>query len=147
MSDAMSSDAHHTLEALDEAECLRLISPGGIGRLAYMGRYGLTVLPVNYVLHDGAIVFRTAQDSPTGEDLQTGIAHAEYQVAFEIDDIHETAREGWSVLIHGPAHHMTSDAEQASVLASGVEPWPGGPREQAIRITPARITGRRLRRS
>ncbi len=135
-----------TLETLDEAECLRLISPGGIGRLAYPGRYGLTVIPVNYVLHEGAIVFRTAQDSPTGEDLQTGIAHAEYQVAFEIDDIDQAAREGWSVLIHGPAHHMTSEAERASVLASGVEPWPGGPREHAIRITPTRIAGRRLRR-
>jgi len=30
------------LEQLDEAECLWLISPGGIGRLAYLGRYGLT---------------------------------------------------------------------------------------------------------
>ncbi len=133
------------LEGLDEAECLRLIAPGGIGRLAYSGRYGLTVLPVNYKLHEGAIVFRTAQDSPTGEDLQTGIAHAEYQVAFEVDEIDPAAREGWSVLIHGPAHHMTTEAERASVLDSGVEPWPDGVREHAIRITPRRITGRRLR--
>jgi nitroimidazol reductase NimA-like FMN-containing flavoprotein (pyridoxamine 5'-phosphate oxidase superfamily) len=135
------------LEALDEAECLRLISAGGIGRLAYSGRYGLTVFPVNYRLHEGTIVFRTAQDSPTGEDLQTGIAHADYQVAFEIDDIDPAAREGWSVLIHGPAHHMTTDAELAVVAESGVEPWPGGPREHAIAITPSRIAGRRLRRA
>ena len=132
------------LEPLDEAECLRLISPGGIGRIAFTGRYGLTVFPVNYRLHDGAIVFRTAQDSPTGEDLRTGIAHAEYQVAFEIDQIDQVTRDGWSVLIHGPAHHMSSDAELAAVLESGVEPWPGGSREHAISITPNRITGRRL---
>jgi nitroimidazol reductase NimA-like FMN-containing flavoprotein (pyridoxamine 5'-phosphate oxidase superfamily) len=135
------------LEHLDGAECLRLISPGGIGRIAYMGRYGLTVLPVNYKLHDGAIMFRTAQDSPTGEDLQTGIAHAEYSVAFEIDEIDPVRREGWSVLIHGPAHPMTTDAERASVEESGVVPWPGGEKERAIRITPNRITGRRLRQS
>jgi hypothetical protein len=133
------------LEHLDEAECLRLISPGGIGRIVYMGRYGLTVLPVNYKLYGGAIVFRTAQASPTGEDLQTGIAHAEYKVAFEIDEIDPVAREGWSVLIHGPAHHMTTDTERAEVEESGVVPWPGGDKEQAIRITPDRITGRRLR--
>lgn len=133
------------LEVLDEAECLRLISPGGVGRLAYQGRYGLTVLPVNYKLHDGAIVFRTAQDGPTGEDLQTGMAHAEYQVAFEIDDIDLATRQGWSVLIHGPAHHMSTAAERASVQESGVEPWPAGQKEHAIRITPSRITGRRLR--
>ena len=133
------------LDRLDEAECLRLISPGGIGRIVYMGRYGLTVLPVNYKLHQGSILFRTGQDSPTGEDLQTGIAHAEYQVAFEIDNIDPAAHEGWSVLIHGPAHQMTTDAERALVEESGVEPWGPGPKELAIRITPDRIAGRRLR--
>ena len=132
------------LERLDEAECLQLIAPGGIGRIAFTGRYGLTVLPVNYKLHDGAIVFRTAQDSPTGEDLRTGIAHAEYQVAFEIDQINPETRDGWSVLIHGPAHHMASDDERAAVAASGVAPWPRGVHEHAIRITPTSVTGRRL---
>ena len=156
MSDGTSGDANVShaghgaastrpvLEHLDEAECLRLIAPGGIGRIAFTGRYGLTVLPVNYKLHDGAIVFRTAQDSPTGEDLRTGIAHAEYQVAFEIDQIDPQTRNGWSVLIHGPAHHMSSDVERAAVLESGVEPWPGGAREHVIRITPNTVTGRRL---
>ena len=141
------ADDGPVMDHLDEAECLRLISPGGIGRLVYVGRYGLTVFPVNYKLYEGSIMFRTGQDSPTGEDLQTGIAHAEYSVAFEIDDIDPDAREGWSVLIHGPAHHMTTDAERASVEESGVEPWPGGPKERAIRITPHRIVGRRLRQS
>ena len=146
MSEGTSGNANVSpvLETLDEAECLRLISPGGIGRIAFTGRYGLSVFPVNYKLHDGAIVFRTAQDSPTGEDLRTGIAHAEYQVAFEIDQIDPGTRDGWSVLIHGPAHHMSSDAELAVVLESGVEPWPGGTREHAIRIVPTSITGRRL---
>ena len=139
-----NADGSPVLERLDEAECLRLISPGGIGRIAFTGRYGLTVLPVNYKLYDGAIVFRTAQDSPTGEDLRTGIAHAEYQVAFEIDQINPETRVGWSVLIQGPAHHMSSEAERAAVAASGVTPWPRGVREHAIRIVPTTITGRRL---
>jgi nitroimidazol reductase NimA-like FMN-containing flavoprotein (pyridoxamine 5'-phosphate oxidase superfamily) len=135
------------LEQLDEAECRALISPGGLGRLAYSGRFGPTVMPVNYALHEGSIVFRTAQDSPTDEDLRTGIAHAEYKVAFEIDDIDLAAREGWSVLIQGAAHHVDSDAERASVLQAGVEPWAGGTRDLFIRITPDRITGRRIRRA
>ena len=146
MSEGTSANAGSSpaLEKLDEAECLRLISPGGIGRIAFTGRYGLSVFPVNYKLHDGTIVFLTAQDSPTGEDLSTGIAHAEYQVAFEIDQINPETREGWSVLIHGPAHHMSSAAERAAVTASGVTPWPRGAREHAIQITPTAITGRRL---
>jgi nitroimidazol reductase NimA-like FMN-containing flavoprotein (pyridoxamine 5'-phosphate oxidase superfamily) len=132
---------------LDEAECLRLISPGGIGRIAFVGRFDLTVLPVNYRLVDGAIFFRTAQDSPTGEDLRTGIAHAEYRVAFEIDRFDEASREGWSVLIQGPAHHVDSAAEHAAALAVGVTPWPSGAKDHFVRITPVRITGRRVRRA
>ena len=131
-------------EQLDEAECLRLISPGGIGRIAYTGHYGLTVLPVNYKLHDGAILFRSAEDSLTAEDLRTGTGHSEYRVAFEIDSFDVQAREGWSVLIQGPAHHLDSADDRISALATGVEPWPGDAKDHFIRITPTRITGRRI---
>jgi hypothetical protein len=133
-------------EHLDEAECLRLISSGGVGRVVYSGRFGPTAIPVLYKLHKGTIVFRTAHDSSTDEDLRTGIAGAEFKVTFEIDDINPTAREGWSVLIQGPAHHVKSETEHASVLEAGVEPWVGGVRELYLLITPTRITGRRTRR-
>jgi nitroimidazol reductase NimA-like FMN-containing flavoprotein (pyridoxamine 5'-phosphate oxidase superfamily) len=134
------------LEILDEAECRGLIAAGGIGRLVFAGRWDLTVLPVNYKVHDGAILFRTAQDSATDEDLRTGMARAEYRVAFEVDDFDVQAREGWSVLIQGPAHHLDTDDERRQALEAGVEPWPGGRREHFIQIRPARITGRRIRR-
>jgi nitroimidazol reductase NimA-like FMN-containing flavoprotein (pyridoxamine 5'-phosphate oxidase superfamily) len=136
--------ASRVLEELDEAQCLRLIASGGIGRIGYSGRYGPTVLPVNYQLYKGTIVFRTAQDSATDEDLRTGIANAEYKVAFEIDDFDTAARTGWSVLIQGSAHHVESDAERVSVAGAGVDPWPGGDRELFLRITPSRVTGRRV---
>jgi nitroimidazol reductase NimA-like FMN-containing flavoprotein (pyridoxamine 5'-phosphate oxidase superfamily) len=96
---------------------------------------------------DGAVLFRTAQDSLTGEDLRTGIANAEFRVAFEIDEFDKAAREGWSVLIQGPAHHLDSEEEQAGAREAGVEPWPGGRKEHFIRIDPARITGRRISHS
>jgi nitroimidazol reductase NimA-like FMN-containing flavoprotein (pyridoxamine 5'-phosphate oxidase superfamily) len=134
------------MEALDEAECLRLLSLAVVGRIAFVGRYDLTVLPVNYRLVDGAILFRTGQDSMTGEDLRTGIAHADYRVAFEVDAFDEATREGWSVLIQGPAHHLDTPAEQGAAMAAGVEPWPSGEKDHFIRITPARMTGRRIRR-
>lgn len=134
------------LERLDEAECLRLIAPGGIGRLVFAGRYDLTVLPVNYKFHNGAVLFRTAEDSSTDEDLRTGIAHAEYRVAFEVDDFDPGRREGWSVLVQGPAHHIESAEERAAAEAAGLRSWAGGPRDHFISITPARVTGRRIRR-
>ena len=132
------------VEQLDEQECLRLISPGGVGRIAFTGRYGLSIFPVNYKVHDGSVMFRTADDSPFGEDLRTGIQDADYKVAFEIDDVDSSAHEGWSVLIQGPAHHMDTSAERAVAKQVGVEPWPGGWRDDNIRITPTRMTGRRI---
>ena len=141
----MSDLTDRQLEELDEADCLRLITPGGIGRIAYSGRYGPTVFPVNYRVYEGTIVFRTAPDSPTDTDLRTGIANAEYRVAFEIDAFDCDAREGWSVLIQGSAHHVDSDAERASVRAAGVEPRPTEDRDLFLRIMPSRITGRRVR--
>jgi len=42
---------------------------------------------------------------------------------------------------------MASEAEQTTVLDSGVEPWPGRAREYAIRITLTRITGGLFRKA
>jgi nitroimidazol reductase NimA-like FMN-containing flavoprotein (pyridoxamine 5'-phosphate oxidase superfamily) len=137
--------ADRVIEELDEAESLRLIAPGGIGRIAYASRFGPAVLPVNYKWYDGAIVFRTARHSALDEDLQTGIAGGEYMVAFEIDQLDFAARQGWSVLIQGPAHHVEGQAERQAATAAGVEPWAGGERELFLRIVPHRITGRRIK--
>ena len=135
--------ADRVIEELDEDQCLKLISEGGIGRIAYVGRFGPAVLPVNYALQDGAVVFRTAANGPLDEDLRTGIADAEYKVAFEIDEIDLAAQSGWSVLIQGPAHHVTR-AEEEAVRRAGVESWAPGDRELFVRIIPSRITGRRV---
>jgi nitroimidazol reductase NimA-like FMN-containing flavoprotein (pyridoxamine 5'-phosphate oxidase superfamily) len=137
-------EAKPVLQKLDEAECLRLISPGGVGRIAFVGSYDLTVLPVNYRLVDRAILFRTTSDGLTETDLRTGIAHSEYRVAFEVDHVDDEASEGWSVLIQGPAHHLDADEEQEAARRAGVEPWAAGDRNHFIRITPVRVTGRRI---
>jgi nitroimidazol reductase NimA-like FMN-containing flavoprotein (pyridoxamine 5'-phosphate oxidase superfamily) len=130
---------------LDEAECLRLVSGQEVGRIAYYGRYGPTVLPVNYRYFEGSVVFRTGAGSPMDEDLRTGIEDAEYAIAFEVDEFAAGLREGWSVLIQGSAHHVTSAEECAAVARAGVIPWPSGDKNAYLRVRPSRITGRRLR--
>jgi nitroimidazol reductase NimA-like FMN-containing flavoprotein (pyridoxamine 5'-phosphate oxidase superfamily) len=135
--------ADRVIEELSENECLELIAPGGIGRIAFTSRFGPAVLPVNYELRDGAIVFRTAQHGPLDDDLRTGITGADYKVAFEIDAIEPAARRGWSVLVQGPAHHVTG-AGQDDVRRARVESWAPGDRELFVRIVPSRITGRRV---
>jgi nitroimidazol reductase NimA-like FMN-containing flavoprotein (pyridoxamine 5'-phosphate oxidase superfamily) len=138
--------ADRVIEELERDESLRLISPGGIGRIAYTSRYGPAVLPVNYQFVDGAILFRTAEHSALDEDLRTGITDADYEVAFEIDDIDMGGQMGWSVLVQGPAHRITGPEREAA-LKQCAEPWAPGDRELLVRIAPSRITGRRISRS
>lgn len=133
-----------SLERLEPEECLRLISPGGVGRVAFNEPGGPAILPVNYVIHDNAVVFRTAFGGPLDDNLRTGVQGVEFKIGFEVDRIDDASREGWSVLVRGGAHHV-SDDERASVDASDVQPWAGGDRELYVRIVPAEITGRRIR--
>jgi nitroimidazol reductase NimA-like FMN-containing flavoprotein (pyridoxamine 5'-phosphate oxidase superfamily) len=134
------------LEELTEAESMNLIEQAEIGRIGFSGRYGPIVIPVNYKIVDGTVVFRTAVGSSLGEDLRTGIAHAEYKVAFEIDTLDPVERTGWSVLIQGAAHHVDDEQERAVVARAGIEPWAGGERDHFVRIKPTSISGRRIRR-
>ena len=94
------------LEELSEAESLRLIAQAEIGRIGFTGRFGPVVLPVNFKLVDGAVIFRTEEYGHIAEDLRTGITGADYKVAFEVDETDAATRTGWSVLIQGAVHHV-----------------------------------------
>ncbi|MFI6483556.1 pyridoxamine 5'-phosphate oxidase family protein [Nonomuraea sp. NPDC050663] len=127
------------LVELSPEECLWLISPGGVGRVAFAGFDGPVVFPVNYRVHDGDIVFRTREDGVMDHDLRTGLPGVDVKIAFEVDRVDDTLRAGWSVLVQGPVHHLPRGEAPADV-----ESWAGGERELAARIRPQKITGRRI---
>jgi hypothetical protein len=77
--------------------------------------------------------------------LRTGIAHAEYHVAFEIEQIDLKTREGWIVLVRGAAHLVDTEAERRSIINAGREPWLEGEPEHMIQISPAQTWGHRIR--
>jgi nitroimidazol reductase NimA-like FMN-containing flavoprotein (pyridoxamine 5'-phosphate oxidase superfamily) len=135
------------VERLDEAECMELLGAGRIGRLIYSSRYGPVALPSEYKIHEGSIIFRTYRTTFTEEDLRTGIAHAEYEVAFEADQTDPEAREGWLVLVLGSAHHLDTEAERASIADVGLKSWVEGEPEHFIRVDPIRVTGQRIRQA
>jgi len=124
------------LRTLDPAECLRLLEPGGIGRVGFAAAEGIVIVPVNFALAGKCVVFRTAPDT-----LLAVYAHG--QVSFEVDRVDEERREGWSVLVHGHARTVT-DEREIRRLEEGTRltPWAGGARDVFVRITPARISGR-----
>ncbi|GAA4594096.1 hypothetical protein GCM10023194_60030 [Planotetraspora phitsanulokensis] len=134
-------------EKIDTDECLRLIAPGGVGRVAFGTGAGPVIFPVNYTIAEGAVLIRTAFGGPMDEDLRSGVEGCELMIAFEVDRFDYTAREGWSVLIRGGAHHLISDSEHAAAVSTGLESWAGGERDLYIKVVPVEITGRRVSRS
>jgi len=114
------ASAWRVLEPLSEAECMQLLANGGLGRLVYNSRYGPTALPTTYRIDGESIVLGTWDPALFDEDLRTGIAHAEYHVAVEADQIDLEAREGWIVLVRGAAHHLDTEAERAPIIGAGV---------------------------
>jgi nitroimidazol reductase NimA-like FMN-containing flavoprotein (pyridoxamine 5'-phosphate oxidase superfamily) len=135
------------LARLSEAESLELLASAGLGRLVYRSRYGQMALPVTYRIDAGSIVLGTWDPVLFDEDLRTGIAQADYEVAVEVDQIDVDAREGWFVLVRGAAHHLDSEAERAPFIDAGLEPWIEGVPAHFIRVHPTGIWGNRVRRS
>ncbi len=126
------------MEKLTPAECRRLISPGGVGRIAVSTGSGPAVFPVNFAMVADTIVIRTA----TGTVIE---GHAEETVALEVDHIDEALCQGWSVLVRGQAHRITHPAELRRLREDSVLwPWAGGTREVYLRIVPVKVTGRRI---
>ncbi|MFI5675530.1 helix-turn-helix domain-containing protein [Streptomyces cellulosae] len=123
---------------LTERESRDLLGTHGVGRLAMTTRAGPLVVPVNYGVVDGAIVFRTA--AGTAPAQASG-----HRVAFEVDSVDDTLSRGWSVLVRGQAHAVT-DPDEAHRLTERVysAPWAGGQRDLWIRIEPDVVTGRRI---
>jgi hypothetical protein len=139
--------AWRVLEPLSEAECMQLLANGGLGRLVYNSGYGPTALPITYRIDGEAVVLGTWDPVLFDEDLRTGIAHAEYQVAVEADQIDLEAREGWVVLVRGAAHHLDTEAERAPIIGAGLEPWIAGVPAHFIRVNPTSTWGNRIIRA
>jgi hypothetical protein len=127
---------HGHLQELSHAQCLELVRSKGVGRLAYCGTDGLQVLPLNYVVHDEAVVFRTSPYTTLGRQGQIDDA------AFEVDEIDDYTESGWSVLLKGPLRPI--DADDLPDSLDRPLPWPAGERFLYMRLTPRIITGRQL---
>jgi nitroimidazol reductase NimA-like FMN-containing flavoprotein (pyridoxamine 5'-phosphate oxidase superfamily) len=128
-------------ERLDRDECLRLIAPGGIGRVGFDDGEGPSVLPVNYVVAGDTVVFRTSFGGRINTGVTTVVRGAEARVAFEVDAIDAERHAGWSVLLRGPAHHLT--AAEIETLPD-VRTWAGGERESYVSLRPVEVSGRRV---
>ncbi|MEV7179029.1 pyridoxamine 5'-phosphate oxidase family protein [Kitasatospora sp. NPDC093679] len=126
------------LAELPEELCWAKLAPGGIGRVALSTRRGPVVMPVNYRVHDGTVVYRTSIGS-------TPASAAGHRVAFEVDHLDEAARRGWSVLVSGMAVRVDDPEAVEQLTRQGdPDPWAGGERHVWIGIAPSVVTGRTI---
>jgi len=126
------------MKELSKAECLRLLATVPIGRISYTKQALPAVEPVNFVLHDGAIVIRT----DAGGKLAAATRRA--VVAFQADELDPVLRSGWSVTVVGRCEEVTDARDIAGLAKLRLESWAPGTRNHFIRIVPGIVTGRRL---
>lgn len=128
------------LAILDREECLRLLATVPVGRIVFTEHALPAIRPVNFVVHDGAIIIRT------GEGGKLAAAADGAVVAFEADEFDLVALTGWSVTAVGQATVVTDPEVVAEVSALPVDTWAPGDRSHYIFIALATVTGRRIDR-
>ncbi len=132
----MPTSAESALEVLGEEQSWHLLASADLARLAVSIDGGVDIFPINYVVADRVIFFRTAPGSKLMDLTKHPI------VALETDGTHNRRR--WSVVVKGSAVRLGSDEE---IEASGVlslhslvptEKW------NYVRLTVSSITGRQF---
>lgn len=139
--------ADEPLEQLSESECWSLLRTVDVGRLATpTASGGVDVFPVNHVVDQGSVVFRTA----VGNKLTHALDATE--VAFEADnaaltfDLHaERGDDPWSVVMHGTAELITRPTELFDSFELTVRPWHDSDKPYFVRLVPTTVSGRRFR--
>jgi uncharacterized protein len=126
-----------SLVELTPEECERLLTTRAVGRLAWNGPGGPTVLPINFTMVESEIWFRTTAHSSISQIID------DQPIAFQIDDVDEITRSGWSVLVRGTAH-VVYDATRLPRTWPGLETWPAGAHALHVVIERHETTGRRL---
>nr|WP_274389109.1 pyridoxamine 5'-phosphate oxidase family protein [Streptomyces taklimakanensis] len=122
---------------LDEDECRALLATHGVGRVAVTTSAGPSIVPVSYLVTGDDIAYRTAPGATSAE----AVGH---EVAFEVDNVDESFRWGWSVQVVGPAR-PGGEAESARLTAEAPgRPWVDGERDMWVLVRADRVTGHRV---
>lgn len=132
-----TTPAKHRIAALTVDECIALLKTEALGRLVYLTGGKPQIRPLNYVVHQGSVTFRTGY----GGLLDT--IHQQ-PVLFEVDHSDTTTHTGWSVIVNGVAEEIWRTDELSIVRETGLRPWAPGDRDHYLRILPTAITGRRI---
>jgi uncharacterized protein len=129
--------ADEPVTILSEDESWSRLGGAALGRLVTTFAGEPEIFPVNYVVQERTVLFRTAE----GTKLFSAVASN--TVVFEADD-HDVAQ-GWSVIVRGRAKVLRADAEIEKAERAQLLPWTATPKIHFVRVTPSEVTGREFR--
>lgn len=124
------------LYEMDPVQCERLLRRGTFGRVGLWSPRGPVILPVNYTVHDDAVVIATVPDGTLAR-----YGH-ERQIVFEVDSVEEDRWRGWSVLAHGRGELVADPSPRPP--GERAHPWAAGGRTAELRLAWTELTGRRV---
>lgn len=125
---------------LSDDECRALLAEAVIARVAVVVNGVPQVVPVNHVVVDGDVVFRT------GSGTKLAAALLESPVSVEVDRVDEAALTGWSVLVSGRASVVTDPDVLERIDREPLVTWAPGPRDDVVRVRVETISGRAIER-
>lgn len=125
------------LQPLSREQCLDRLRTRAIGRIAVTHQALPVIVPVNYALVGGSVVFRTEPDGMLARACRGSV------VAFEVDDLATDHRSGWSVVVVGVAEPLGGSTALRAVQA-GLGSAAGDGRDLFIGIAIGQLTGRRV---
>ncbi len=128
------------LLSLSDEECYRLLSESRLGRMAviYEGRPEIFPVVYSFDLANRTVSF------PTFDGTKLHGALGWPTVAFEVDGMEDGEERGWSVVVHGRAELVVDEAETKRLASSRSVAWRNEPTVRWLRITPDRVSGRRI---
>ena len=125
-------------EALSTEECWSLLGEATVGRLAVDNGGRPDIFPINYLVDDGSIVFRTGPGTKLAASVLMNY------VAFEIDGYLPADRSAWSVVVKGRAHQIERMQDVYDAQDLPLFPWVASDKPDFVRITADEVTGRRF---
>ncbi len=127
------------MRVLSRSECLVLLAGSRVGRVGLSIGALPAIFPVNFVLLDDKILFRTSQ----GTKLAAATSH--HVVAFEVDGFEADGSAGWSVLVRGTSAEVTDPRTLADAWSSPLVAWAMDGRADHYVVIPTEdISGRRF---
>ena len=127
-----------TIRNLNRDECLELLGQASLGRAAVTLTGVPHVVPVNYVVVDGAIVFRS------GVGTKFHVALLSEPMSFEVDHIDDDAGTGWSVLVSGRSRLVADPAVLARIDELALRPLDPSGKHAVVWVEPDLVSGREI---